>query len=77
LIIRNIRVVIFSNDHPPPHVHALRRDGARAKFDLNCPDGPVVLTEQAGFRVADIVGIGEAVAAELPALCATWRKIHG
>jgi hypothetical protein len=43
LTIRNVRVAIYLNDHPPPHVHAIRRGGALAKFELNCPDGPVTL----------------------------------
>jgi hypothetical protein len=77
LTIRNIRVAIYSNDHPPPHVHAIGRDGARAKFTLNCPDGPVVLVEQVGFRSKDIAEIGQAVAAELSAICAAWEAIHG
>jgi hypothetical protein len=77
LTIRNIRVMIYSNDHPPPHVHAIRRDGALAKFELNCPHGPVVLLDQDGFRAAEIVEVGRAVAAELLAICARWRVIHG
>jgi hypothetical protein len=77
LTLRNIRVVIYSNDHPPPHVHAIKRDGARAKFELNCPDGPVTLVEHIGFRSAEIVGVGTAVAANLANICAQWRVIHG
>ncbi len=77
LTIRSIRVVIYTNDHPPPHVHAIGRDGARARFLLNCPAGPVVLIAQAGFRKADIIDIGRGVAAELPAICAKWEATHG
>ena len=77
LTVRNIRVVIYPNDHPPPHVHAVRRDGARAKFDLNCPDGPVVMVEQAGLRVVDIAEVGAAIAKALPEICEQWRAHHG
>jgi hypothetical protein len=77
LTLGNVRVAIHSNDHPPPHVHAIGRDGARARFELTCPDGPVRLMEQAGFRPAEITRIGGAVAAELEAICAKWREIHG
>jgi len=73
----NVRIVIYSNDHPPPRVHAIRRDGAPAKFLLNCPDGPVSLVDQAGFRRAEIAEIGTAIAAELPSICAKWRAFHG
>ena len=77
LTIRNIRVAIYSNDHPPPRVHAIRRGGVAAKFELNCPHGPVTLVEQAGFRAAEIAEIGMAVAAELAPICAKWRAVHG
>jgi uncharacterized protein DUF4160 len=77
LTIRNIRVTIYSNDHPPPHVHALKRGGALAKFALNCPSGPVILVDQSGFRPGEIAEIGNAVAADLPAMCEKWRAFHG
>ena len=77
LTVRNIRVVIYANDHPPPHVHAVRANGAHAKFELNCPEGPVRLVGNAGFRLADIREIGRETAARLPALCARWSEIHG
>jgi len=76
-MIRNIRVAIYTNDHPPPHVHAIRPDGARAKFDLNCPDGPVRLVDQKGFHLTEIMEIGAAIANELKPICAEWRRIHG
>ncbi len=72
-----IRVVIYSNDHPPPHVHAVMGDEARAKFNLNCPEGPVELVEQEGFKLADIRQIGMAIAENLTAICAKWNEIHG
>ena len=77
LTIRNVRVAIYSNDHPPPHVHAIRPGGARARFGLNCPGGPVILLDQSGFRAAEIAETGGAVAAELDAICAKWEAIHG
>jgi len=77
LRVRSIRVAIYSNDHPPPHVHAIGRDGARARFGLNCPEGPVRLVEQSGFRPADVIEVGSAIAAALTAVCAKWRMIHG
>jgi hypothetical protein len=48
-----------------------------ARFELNCPHGPVTLVGQSGFRAAEIAEIGAAVAAELSAMCAKWRVIHG
>lgn len=77
LTVANIGIVIYPNDHPPAHVHAVRRDGALAKFELNCPDGPVTLVGQTGFRTAEIAEIGATVAEELAAICAKWRAFHG
>ncbi len=77
LTLRNIRIVIYPNDHPPPHVHALKRDGARAKFDLNYPDGPVVLVEQIGFRLSEIAEMGEAITNNLTDIYHRWRALHG
>jgi hypothetical protein len=73
----SVRVAIYSNDHPPPHVHAIRRDGAWARLALNCPTGPVTLMDQSGFRRAEIIEIGETVAANLAPICEQWRRIHG
>ena len=43
-----MRVVIYSNDHRPAHVHVIGA-GKEAVFELNCPPGPVVLRENYGF----------------------------
>jgi len=77
LTLRNVRVALYSNAHPPPHVHGIGRDGARAKFELSCPGGPVRLVEQSGFRAVAVAEIGAAVASNLTAICATWRRVHG
>jgi hypothetical protein len=37
-------IVIFTDDHDPPHVHAIK-DGKMAKFSLS----PVALLESKGF----------------------------
>lgn len=76
LRIGGLRVVIYPNDHRPAHVHVKGADG-EAVFVLNCPDGPPALREIYGFKLADARNIHDALAAELPALCATWRKLHG
>jgi hypothetical protein len=74
LLIRYVRVVIYPNDHAPPHVHAVQGNEARAKFHLNCPQGPV---EQIGFRLGEAREILAAIAENLPDICARWRAIHG
>jgi hypothetical protein len=61
---------MIQSGHSPPHVHAIARGGALAKQRLNCPDSSVTLVGQTGFWAAEIAGIGKAVAAVLPAMCA-------
>ncbi|MHB8354365.1 MAG: DUF4160 domain-containing protein [Burkholderiales bacterium] len=74
--IRNIRVVIYPNDHRPAHVHAIRGD----KFcvlGLNCPDGPPELVGTHGFSRTELTRIVKVVAEQLALLCLKWRTIHG
>ena len=70
------RVVIYSNDHRPAHVHAMSAEG-EAVFVLNCPDGPLELREiyRVGRRVASALRAW--LAPRLPTLCDRWREIHG
>ena len=77
LTLRNIRIAIYTNDHPPPHVHAIKSNEAEARFKLNCPEGPVELWDFDGFRLAELNEIGALIAANLETVCATWRDIHG
>lgn len=53
LRIGGLRVAIYPNDHPPPHVHILGAKG-EAVFFLNCPDGPAELRESYGFNGPEI-----------------------
>ena len=76
LRIGGLRVVIYPNDHRPAHVH-VKGVGGEAVFTLNCPGGPPELRESYGFNLPDVRSIRVALAAELAALCAKWRTIHG
>jgi hypothetical protein len=71
-----LRVVIYFNDHRPAHVHVIGR-GCEALFHLNCPNGPVELRENYGFRRHDIAEIENTLTASLQQLCQTWEVIHG
>lgn len=77
LTLRNIRVAIYTNDHPPSHVHAVKGNEAAERFKLNCPDGPVELWDHDGFRLSELNEIGAQVANNLAAICAKWSEIHG
>jgi len=77
LKLRNIRVAVYTNDHPPPHVHALTGNEAEARFVLNCLDGPPELWDYEGFKLAELNEIGALIAANLEFVCAKWREYHG
>lgn len=73
---RGLRVVIYSNDHRPAHVHVIG-NGHEATFKLNCPDGPPALDENYGFSRKEVVQIMAELATVLSSLCTKWREIHG
>lgn len=76
LRINGLRVVIYPNDHRPPHVHVIG-NGFEAVFKLNCPNGPLELRENYGFSQKELAGIAEALTKALSDACLQWEKIHG
>ncbi len=75
LRIGGLRVVIYTNDHRPAHVHVI--GAGEAVFILHCPNGPPELRGSWGFSKAEVVRIEAAIAPNLAALCNVWRAIHG
>jgi hypothetical protein len=69
-------VVIYPADHIPAHVHVCG-SGNEAIFNLNCPDGPVMIRENYGFSNRAFARIRDAFDEAVPALCEEWRRIHG
>lgn len=69
------RVVVYSNDHSPAHVHAVG-DG-HAKFDLGRRPDDVKLVEQKDISKADLRQIAAAIIEHHGACLAAWRRIHG
>ncbi|ATC34259.1 DUF4160 domain-containing protein [Caulobacter vibrioides] len=76
-----VRIVIYSEDHRPSHVHVVGVDKA-AVLQLNCqeephPHGPLALRENHGFTARELRPIIEQVEANLTLLCAEWKRVHG
>lgn len=71
-----LRVVIYPNDHRPPHVHVMGK-GCEAVFKLNGPHGPPELRENYGFGVRELAMIAAEVGAQLQHLQTQWSTIHG
>ena len=71
-----LRVVIYPNDHRPPHVHVMGK-GCEAVFKLNGPHGPPELRENYGFAARDWAMIAAEIGANLQHLQTQWSTIHG
>lgn len=76
LTLQSLRVVIYSNDHRPAHVHVIGR-GCETVFVLSCPHGPPQLRENYGYARQQLNRIVAALLAVLTDLCWHWRQIHG
>ena len=76
LRLRGLRVTLYPNDHPPPHVHVLGAKG-EAVFLLNCPSGPATLRENFGFNGPELRRAAADLLPHVPALCAGWETIRG
>ena len=73
---RRYRVVVNSNDHPPPHVHAFGK-GCEARFRLHCPDGPVEFWDCEGdLTLAHLNELGGEIALSLERDSFKWIPVE-
>ena len=70
-----LRVVVYPNDHRPPHVHVIS-GGCEAVFRLNCPTEPIQLRENYGFPPHETAGIAAGLLRRLEQLCSARERIH-
>ena len=75
LRIGHLRVVIYTNDHRPAHVHVVAPE-RNATFYLNCPSGPVSLRGNDGLTARQIKRIAATLGPHATELCAAWKEIH-
>lgn len=75
-LFRGWRIVIYTNDHRPAHVHVLG-DRNEARFSLHCPDGPVTLLSNRGFSKTQLTAIRDHLDDDVGYYCEKWRGIHG
>ena len=69
------RVVIFTDDHEPAHVHVFA-DG-EAKINLSRPGGRPELIWAVGMKHADVRKCLKLIEENGEALLARWNEIHG
>ncbi|MFN7003433.1 MAG: DUF4160 domain-containing protein [Roseinatronobacter sp.] len=70
-----LRVIIFSDDHEPAHVHVFG-DG-QAKINLTGPDGTPELIWAEGMKANDLRRAMQLVRDQQAQFLTRWRAIHG
>lgn len=70
------RIMIYTLDHPPVHVHVVGPNG-RAKIALNCQRGRPLPIAAFGMDAALLTKLVDAVAERQDSLCEAWRQLHG
>lgn len=70
-----LRVIIFTDDHEPAHVHVFG-DG-QAKINLIGPGGDPALIWAEGMKANELRRAVQLVRDQQDAFLAKWREIHG
>jgi hypothetical protein len=70
-----LRVIIFTDDHEPAHVHVFG-DG-QAKINLVGPDGVPILVKAEGMKANDLRRAMQMVCDQQEQFLAKWREFHG
>ncbi len=66
---------IYTNDHPPPHVHVIKGDG-EAIIKLGDENNPPSIREVYGMRNRDVARAYDLVNEFKTELLNGWREIH-
>jgi hypothetical protein len=74
--IKGWRIVIYPNDHRPPHVHVVGTE-EHARFELLCDLGQVRLLSNIGFTHGQLEHIAAYLVKHWQHLCKEWGRIHG
>ena len=70
------RIVIYTNDHDPAHVHAIKA-GGEAKINLMGAAGGPALVWADGLNRGEVRRAIQIVEDNCTAFIEEWRKIHG
>jgi hypothetical protein len=74
--VRRFRIVIYSNDHWPPHVHVIGPD-SEAKIALGDQGEHPRLVTNEGLTRVELEMVLMEVAEQIELLRQRWREIHG
>ncbi len=70
------RIVIYPNDHRPPHVHVVG-PVEHARFELLCDLAQARLMSNVGFSLSQLRQIAAYLSKHVGHLCDEWGRIHG
>ena len=69
------RIMIYTDDHEPAHVHVLGR-GGQAIFVLNCSAKDVSVRARRKITLRDERRIAAFLMENLGILCEAWERLH-
>ncbi len=72
LRVKGYRFIIFTNDHPPPHIHVKQAEGG-AKINLN----PIEIVEHFDLNQRQLREIEEIVEENQSFLMEKWQEFQG
>jgi hypothetical protein len=76
LRIGRLRIMMYVNDHPPPHVHAIKTD-AEARIAIGSEDRRSSLMSNDGLSRRELAVALEEVDRNRALLLMRWRELHG
>ena len=72
---RKIGVIVYSRDHPPPHVHVVTPNG-QAKVPVHGRNGHPTLVWNLGLARRDLAAALAAIEEHRKLILAEWDRIH-
>jgi Domain of unknown function (DUF4160) len=75
LRVGSLRIVIYPNDHSPPHVHVTGPDG-EAKIELGDSRVKPRIAQNEGLMAKQLAAVLKVIDDERELLHSKWREIH-
>jgi hypothetical protein len=72
---RNLRFALYSNDHPPPHVHVIGPEG-EARIAIGNDRARPEIMDFHGLTSRQVIAALHIVAKHQNELLDAWRRIH-
>jgi hypothetical protein len=76
LTFKGWRIVIYTNDHRPPHAHVLNGND-HARFELLCDLKRVKVLSNSGLKQSQLNQLAAYLTEHVTELCKVWGNIYG